>query len=201
VGPLFLLIENIYRPFVIIVAASINALVGGLGGLAQSEIRPLLAFSSIGHIGWLLYSINFSHLLTFVYFLSYLIHLIVLIFLFSKINAFSATDISSTYPASILTKFIIPLILISLGGLPPLLGFIPKLLVINLATGTFIAPLILILGRYINIYYYLNLLWGSYISNFETLSPSTRNMFIPNALTFILLAIPLIILYGLNIHL
>ena len=201
IAPLSLLIENISNNNFIILIASINAIVGGLGGLAQREIRPLLAFSSIGHIGWLVYSINFSHFLTFIYFISYTLHLLVLIFILSKIDTHNLKDPSSTNFSNKLWKFMIPFILISLGGLPPLLGFIPKFIIINLATLSSIVPLILILGSYINIYYYINLIWASYMSNFESSSISINQASITNLFILIIVTIFIMVSYGLNIYL
>lgn len=95
----------------------------------------------------------------------------------------------------------IPFILISLGGLPPLLGFIPKFIIINLATLSSIVPLILILGSYINIYYYLNLMWASYMSNFESSSISINQASITNLFILIIVTIFIMVSYGLNIYL
>jgi len=36
---------------ILAITARINALVGGIIGINQTHLRPLLAYSSIGHIG------------------------------------------------------------------------------------------------------------------------------------------------------
>lgn len=36
---------------ILAITASINALIGGIMGINQTHLRPLLAYSSIGHIG------------------------------------------------------------------------------------------------------------------------------------------------------
>ncbi|MCB4744256.1 MAG: hypothetical protein LGB07_01160 [Sulfurovum sp.] len=33
-----------------------SSLLGGVGGINQTQIRALLAYSSIGHLGWILYA-------------------------------------------------------------------------------------------------------------------------------------------------
>jgi len=53
-APLALLVQylnSLNTKFIILIAA-LSALLGGLGGLNQTQIRSILAFSSIGHIGW-----------------------------------------------------------------------------------------------------------------------------------------------------
>ena len=194
------MIENITNHTILGSLAALNALVGGLGGLAQREVRPLLAFSSIGHIGWLFYAIGFSHLVTFAYFISYFLHLILLMSTLSQTNIFSPKDLVSLTPRSNQIKFTIPLLLLSLGGLPPLLGFIPKFLVINLATSSTILPIILILGSYINIYYYITLIWTSFISNPQDSKLPSPSLTSISLSTLIYTTLLLIIMYGLNIY-
>jgi NADH:ubiquinone oxidoreductase subunit 2 (subunit N) len=65
------------------------------------------------------------------------------------------------------TKNIFFLSLLSLGGLPPLLGFFPKMAVLRIIIETnFFSPLIfLILGSLLSLSYYLNLFFSSYISS------------------------------------
>lgn len=201
IAPLWILSENIYNYNLVAVIAAVNAVVGGVGGLIQTEIRPLLAFSSIGHIGWLLFSIPLSNLIILLYFISYSIHLIILIYLFywSKIN--TPKDLSSSNSLSLKTKLILAVTLLSLGGLPPLLGFIPKFLILLISAPLFIAPLFLILGRYINIYYYISIIWIRFITNPQPIksinSSKLALTWIPLITSFLLLTL----ICGLNIHL
>jgi NADH-ubiquinone oxidoreductase chain 2 len=60
--------------------------------------------------------------------------------------------------------------LLSLSGIPPLTGFIPKWLTIySISLDTPITLILLILGAIINIYFYINILFNSLLSiNFHT---------------------------------
>ena len=201
IAPLWILRENIYSYNLITPLATLNAIVGGIGGLIQTEIRPLLAFSSIGHIGWLLFSIPLSNFIISLYFISYSIHLIILIYLFfwSKIN--TPKDLSSSTTLSLKIKLILAITLLSLGGLPPLLGFIPKFLILLISAPIFIPPLFLMLGRYINIYYYMSIIWISFITNpqpFRSYNSSKLTLIWMPLITSLLL---LTLICGLNIHL
>ena len=201
IAPLWILLENIHLNLIFSILASLNALVGGIGGLTQREIRGLLAFSSIGHIGWLIYSFSFSNFITFIYYLSYIIHLLIITFLFSKYFVNTPKNINQISPTNKLWIRLIPLSLLSIGGLPPLLGFIPKFLIINLATLSSVVPLILIIRSYLNIYYYINIIWSTFMSNPQL---TLKNYFpLKNRLFIILTSfIRLQILFcGLNIHL
>lgn len=156
IAPLTILLSTSSSSLMFITLASINALVGGFGGLNQSQIRPLLAYSSIGHIGWIIGVSIFSPWVRALYFLFYLVHSLILFGYFWVFNITSLKNFSSSSNFSPSTILVISFILLSLGGLPPLAGFIPKWIAISLFTTPFM-PLFLILGSLINIFFYLNI--------------------------------------------
>lgn len=201
IAPLWILRENTYNSYLIAPVAALNAMIGGLGGLIQTEIRPLLAFSSIGHIGWLIFSILLSNFIILLYFISYSLHLIILIYLFfiSKIN--TPKDISSSNSLSSQTKLVIAFSLLSLGGLPPLLGFLPKLIVLLISTSLFIPPLLLIIGRYINIYYYISIIWVTFLTNPQPLKSFYYSKITLYLVTLVISTLFLTLICELNIHL
>lgn len=52
IGPIFVLSVFIYSSsYYVYMVCCVRALVGGLGGINQTQIRVLLAYSSIGHMG------------------------------------------------------------------------------------------------------------------------------------------------------
>ena len=201
VAPLWILSENIYNSDLIAPIAALNAIVGALGGLIQTEIRPLLAFSSIGHIGWLVFRIPLSNFIIFLYFVSYTIHLIILIYLFYTAKINTPKDLSSSNSLSINKKLIIAVTLLSLGGLPPLLGFIPKFFILLIRAPLFIPPLLLILGSYINIYYYISIIWLTFITSPQPIISYNTHKVTVILIIAIVSILPLILICGLNIHL
>ena len=163
--PLFIIIsiininDLIFISFVVI----IRALVGGFGGLNQTYIRSLLAYSRIGHIAWILRCIIFSLRIIWLYYIIYCFITLRIIFIIIIINQFSSISsfIIKNIPFILILTFIV--LLLSLGGLPPLLGFVPKLMVITNLIGVISIGLIfiLILGSLINLYYYLLIVFSS----------------------------------------
>jgi len=91
---------------------SFRLLVGAVGGLRQSRFKPLLAYSSIGHIGWITSTLLLRSSLWIPYLFFYTLTIMVLLL-------WTPTTLRAI------------VILLSLGGLPPLIGFFPKLLVIG----------------------------------------------------------------------
>lgn len=143
----------------IMVAAGINALVGGVMGINQSQLRTIMAYSSIGHIGWILSLVAIlKPAASILYFIIYsaLITPLFLSLNYFNINHLKHLSLPASY--SVISLILITILLISLGGLPPLTGFIPKLITIILLIETIkILGLLLILGSVINLFFYLNI--------------------------------------------
>nr|UZT27128.1 NADH dehydrogenase subunit 2 [Sternaspis buzhinskajae] len=143
-----------------------SAIVGGLGGLNQTQVQPLLAYSSINHTGWILSGASLSSSSTILYFLIYSIILIPMMNSFKNLS-FKFMKLQS--PSSLTSK--LPLhpiaLLLSLAGMPPLLGFIPKLIIISLMmkSSLIILCLLLVSGSLISLFFYLNLLFNMVINN------------------------------------
>ncbi len=174
IAPLCILRENRPTPLLLVTLRAVNAIVGGAGGLIQTEIRPLLAFSSIGHIGWMMYALTLNNFITFIYFLSYFLHLLILVNILDLIKIYTAKELSSSKNNPLSIKIALAFLLLSLGGLPPLLGFLPKLIVLSYSPIITLPPVFLILGSYINIYYYMTIIWRTFIENPQPLTTSFK---------------------------
>lgn len=112
-------------------------IVGAVGGLRQTSLKKLLAYSGINHIGWLMRTLLVSPT-TWVFYLR-LYALSIGFLLIRNLGGLSAY-----------------LILLSLGGLPPLLGFFPKLMVLNIMW--VISPVVvgvIVYSAIISLFYYL----------------------------------------------
>jgi len=167
IGPIFILSRFFFNNTFFLFICAINAVVGGVGGLNQTQIRVLLAYSSIGHIGWILVSIIFSYNVFFIYFVVYsLINLRIILF----INFFSlkGVNISTVIGFSSVYNFFIILMFLSLAGLPPFLGFYPKWIVLYniIENNIYLLSLTIIGGTLINIYYYLAIFFNMFIKSF-----------------------------------
>nr|QGZ10062.1 NADH dehydrogenase subunit 2 [Eisenia tracta] len=143
----------------IMVMSGINALLGGIMGMNQSQLRTIMAYSSIGHIGWMLSLIViFKANASIMYFLIYSVMITPLFMTMNYFNIKSTKqmNISSSYNMILYTMMI--MLMLSLGGLPPLTGFMPKLMTIMfLMYEMKILVLMLIMGSVMNLYFYLNI--------------------------------------------
>nr|ADL57009.1 NADH dehydrogenase subunit 2 [Lithobates magnaocularis] len=106
-----------------------SILIGAWGGISQTQLRKIMAFSSIGHLGWILVILKFDPQLSLLNFALYLIMTSAMFLSLSNILATKVLDISTSWSKTPMLTSTIMLMLLSLAGLPPLTGFAPKLLI------------------------------------------------------------------------
>nr|QYF08440.1 NADH dehydrogenase subunit 2 [Lunella correensis] len=171
VAPMFLLSsllynwveESVWAVSFLVLIAGFSSIVGGVGGLNQTQIRSLLAYSSIGHVGWMVFCGVCGENILKVYFLIYFVIsiCIFLVLWFSELSFFSQTGSLSSEGSKMNQVFLV-IMLLSLGGMPPFLGFVGKWLAIWLAcNGCFpLCVMLLLVGSLISLFYYLSLLFS-----------------------------------------
>nr|YP_009351053.1 NADH dehydrogenase subunit 2 [Anhangatermes macarthuri]AQP28465.1 NADH dehydrogenase subunit 2 [Anhangatermes macarthuri] len=149
----------------------LSTIVGSIGGLNQTSMRKILTYSSINHTGWMLIALTTSENLWMVYFMIYSTLTLTVV---SAIKLSSTSFINQTMltnKETALMKFMMFTSLLSLGGLPPFLGFLPKWIIIQAMITNNMAPLavIVVMTSLITLYYYLKISYSSFmILNTET---------------------------------
>nr|YP_009350962.1 NADH dehydrogenase subunit 2 [Mirocapritermes connectens]AQP28222.1 NADH dehydrogenase subunit 2 [Mirocapritermes connectens] len=142
-----------------------STIVGSIGGLNQTSMRKILTYSSINHTGWMLIALTTSENLWMVYFMIYstLALTVVSAIKLSGVSFINQTMMTNKETA--LTKFMMFTSLLSLGGLPPFLGFLPKWIVIQTMITNNMAPLatIVVVTSLITLYYYLKISYSSFM--------------------------------------
>nr|UYX79152.1 NADH dehydrogenase subunit 2 [Cantharus melanostoma] len=182
-APLFLALcllelNQSYMTVIILCMISMGStLIGGLGGINQTQIRALLAYSSIGHLGWMVFAILHSEWTMKVYLMIYVSISISLFLSLWYSDSGSMKNISNLKNSSSM-QLSIMLLLLSLGGLPPLLGFISKWLVVIAGTNGPWAPavFILILGSLMSLFYYLSLFFSVFLTSLKKYGFSKLNI-------------------------
>nr|BAG28340.1 NADH dehydrogenase subunit 2 [Tsingymantis antitra] len=106
-----------------------SILIGGWGGINQTQLRKIMAFSSIGHLGWMIIILKFNPQLTIFNFILYLLMTTAMFSSLMTIDATKMLDISTSWTKAPTLIPIMMMTLLSLAGLPPLTGFSPKLLI------------------------------------------------------------------------
>nr|YP_010852309.1 NADH dehydrogenase subunit 2 [Desmaulus extinctorium]WGH72841.1 NADH dehydrogenase subunit 2 [Desmaulus extinctorium] len=196
IAPLFLFVfliqsSSFYGLLLIVcVMCSGSTLVGGFGGFNQTQVRGLLAYSSISHLGWILFACIYSEMVMMIYLVIYLFITIILFFslLYSDLNEMKSPKKMLDSWFSI--KVVSMIMLLTLGGLPPFLGFFSKWLVMyaSLLAGSYSVFLVfLISGSLISLCYYLSLFFNLYLSELKKFQVS--KLFFSNSIVSVLLII------------
>nr|BDQ44044.1 NADH dehydrogenase subunit 2 [Amynthas bimaculatus] len=161
--------------------AGLNALLGGIMGMNQSQLRTIMAYSSIGHLGWMMsFMLMNKPLMSMLYFMIYCSLIIPLFMIMNSMNLMTSKQLSKITMISPTTQLLLSVLLISLAGLPPLTGFMPKLLAITMLT-SFNSPLtiILIMGSLMNLFFYLNIIINMMTSTQTMNMNTTKNNKMP----------------------
>nr|YP_009244884.1 NADH dehydrogenase subunit 2 [Amynthas morrisi]AMO26982.1 NADH dehydrogenase subunit 2 [Amynthas morrisi] len=169
--------------YVIALMAGLNALLGGIMGMNQSQLRTIMAYSSIGHLGWMMsFMLLDSPMMSMFYFAFYCSLIIPLFMILNLMNLMTTKQLSKVTMISPSTQLIISILLMSLAGLPPLTGFMPKMLAI-LMLSTYSTPLIMILiiGSLMNLFFYLNIIMNMMMSDQNMNTNSTKWIKVPTS--------------------
>nr|APT66324.1 NADH dehydrogenase subunit 2 [Melanerpes chrysauchen]ATD83217.1 NADH dehydrogenase subunit 2 [Melanerpes chrysauchen] len=153
--------------------AIMSVALGGWMGLNQTQIRKILAFSSISHLGWMVIIIIYAPKLTI---LNFILYTLLTSTIFLSLNSSNTTKLSTLMTSWTKTPPLnatLMLTLLSLAGLPPFTGFLPKWLIIQELTKQEMTPsaLIIALLSLLNLFFYLRLTYFSSI----TLPPNSTN--------------------------
>jgi NADH-quinone oxidoreductase subunit N len=156
------------------VVSVLSMFIGNFGAIMQSNIKRLLAFSSVAHVGYLLIAIIAKNSLSssslMFYMLTYAFMVFgtfgIVILLGRKgeenLELENYSGLAYKHPVIAMTMTIF---LLSLGGLPPLAGFVAKFFIFSAALkeGYIILVIIAVLNSAISFYYYLKVIVFMYM--------------------------------------
>nr|AAT78212.1 NADH dehydrogenase subunit 2 [Anolis sagrei]AAT78215.1 NADH dehydrogenase subunit 2 [Anolis sagrei] len=148
-----------------------STIVAGWAGLNQTQTRKIMAYSSVAHLGWM---ITISSIMTNLMVMNLMIYLIMTSALFQALifsKSKTIQDTTMTWALSPVVTTMTMVLLLSLGGLPPLTGFMPKWLILEeLITQNLIpTATVMALSALLSLFFYLRLTYTTAL----TLSPNT----------------------------
>nr|WRM53711.1 NADH dehydrogenase subunit 2 [Leptatherina wallacei] len=170
-APFALILQiNPSHPALLITLGLLSTLIGGWGGLNQTQLRKILAYSSIAHLGWMILILQFLPSLTLLALLLYLIMTLSTFLIFKLNKTTTVNALASSWPKAPVLMSLTPLVLLSLGGLPPLTGFMPKWLILQELTkqGLGFTAALAALSALLSLYFYLRLSYAMTL----TMSPN-----------------------------
>nr|ARH11477.1 NADH dehydrogenase subunit 2 [Junonia grisea]ARH11516.1 NADH dehydrogenase subunit 2 [Junonia orithya madagascariensis] len=178
ISPMILLSYYMNLKFLFLIMI-FNVLIGTISSFNQTSLRKLMAFSSINNLGWMLSALSISENLWMLYFLLYSLFISIMCFLFYIINIFYINQLFNLN-LNFSIKFSILINFLSLGGLPPFLGFFPKWMIINylLYNNLFIISFIFTMSSLIMLFIYIRIIYSSFM--FYSIKLKWYKIFIKN---------------------
>nr|AAT37214.1 NADH dehydrogenase subunit 2 [Desmognathus ocoee] len=150
----------------------LSLLIGGWGGLNQPQLRKMMAYSSIAHLGWMMIVMPYSQNLTMLNLMIYLLLTTSMFLIMMKLLSTNINKMASSWMKNLSLTSTMIIILMSLGGLPPLSGFMPKWLILEeiIKQNTPLASMAA-MSALLSLFFYLRL---SYMTSLTT-PPSMMN--------------------------
>nr|YP_008963541.1 NADH dehydrogenase subunit 2 [Lycaena phlaeas]AFV13302.1 NADH dehydrogenase subunit 2 [Lycaena phlaeas] len=165
ISPMILLSYYFNNKFLMAIMM-INVIIGGLGkmGFNQLSLRKLMAFSSINNLGWLLMALLISENLWLMYMCMYSFMILIMCIMFYMLNIFYLNQLYN-FNMNFVIKLSIMINFMSLGGLPPFIGFFPKWIIINflLNFNFFLICFIFIMMSLIMLFIYIRIIYSSFL--------------------------------------
>nr|YP_004733447.1 NADH dehydrogenase subunit 2 [Auchenoglanis occidentalis]BAK42304.1 NADH dehydrogenase subunit 2 [Auchenoglanis occidentalis] len=178
-APFALLIQMAQNthPQLLTTLSLLSVLVGGWAGLNQTQLRKILAYSSIAHLGWMVIIIQFKPQLTILTLIIYIMMTTAAFLTFKLLATTKINTLATNWSKTPILTTTAALSLLSLGGLPPLTGFMPKWLILQELTiqNLPLTATIMALSALLSLYFYLRLCYAMAL----TISPNTNNSTTP----------------------
>nr|YP_010296466.1 NADH dehydrogenase subunit B [Rhododendron calophytum]UMB51793.1 NADH dehydrogenase subunit B [Rhododendron calophytum] len=168
------------------ILAILSMILGNLIAITQTSMKRMLAYSSIGQIGYVIIGIivgdlNDGYASMIIYMLFYIsmnLGTFACIVLFGlRTGTDNIRDYAGLYTKDPFLTLSLALCLLSLGGLPPLAGFFGKLYLFwcGWQAGLYFLVLIGLLTSVLSIYYYLKIIKLLMIGRNQEITPYVRN--------------------------
>lgn len=162
----------------IMVIAVLSILVGNIIAIAQTNIKRMLGYSTIGHVGFILLAVFCGTAEGYAAALFYTLTYVVaaagafgMVILLSRrgYEAENLTDFKGLNARSPWFALVMMFLMLSLAGIPPFIGFFGKLNAISavLDVGYVELAVLMVMASVIGAYYYLRVIWYMYFEEAE----------------------------------
>nr|AUW38588.1 NADH dehydrogenase subunit 2 [Irochrotus sibiricus] len=185
IAPLTMINNLNYNNKIIYIAIILSVIMGTVGGLNQMSMRKIMSYSSINHMGWML-SLSKMKNNWIIYLMIYSIMIIMMCWMFEQYNMIHINQVNSMN-MTMSEKMNYFISMLSLGGLPPFLGFMPKWITINslINNNSLIILVIMMMFSLLSLYYYMRMM----TSMMMNMAANNKWMFIKSSNIIIIMMI------------
>nr|YP_010463253.1 NADH dehydrogenase subunit 2 [Ischnodemus noctulus]UUJ37777.1 NADH dehydrogenase subunit 2 [Ischnodemus noctulus] len=135
----------------------LSSLVGAMGGMNYTSMMKIMAFSSINNMSWIMLMMIYQTSWVS-YFMIYSLIMMMSVMFFNKFNVYYLNQNMSS--SSITEKLTLSSIMLSLGGLPPFLGFMPKWIAIQsiISSESALILIFMVIMSLLTLFYYIRMM-------------------------------------------
>nr|ANT45812.1 NADH dehydrogenase subunit 2 [Apolygus lucorum] len=195
IAPMYILSIIMDNNSIMMMMIVMSTILGAILGLNHTSTRKIMAYSSINHMGWLVACALTFKKLWIMYMIMYSIMVIMICYTLNKynilfINQFNIESLTMVEKMSLL------IMMMSMGGLPPFLGFMPKWMTIEymISSNEIMLMLIMVMSSLITLSYYMRMISSisMLMSNSQKWIFMNKTSKIPSTITlFINMMLPL----------
>nr|YP_010032723.1 NADH dehydrogenase subunit 2 [Dermestes ater]QOW08044.1 NADH dehydrogenase subunit 2 [Dermestes ater] len=197
IAPMVILINSMKTTFLVSIVIIFSMVVSGVMGINQTSIRKILAYSSINHVGWMISSFLVWQSIWLIYISIYTLISFNMIMILKTLNIFHINQLINSLNSNKPLKMIFIMNFLSLGGIPPFIGFLPKWLTINfmISQKMVFMSMIMIVFTLLTIFFYMRVTFTTMViftqekSKKLNINYKINNIMILNILTLSSLAI------------
>nr|YP_009034454.1 NADH dehydrogenase subunit 2 [Neosynchiropus moyeri]BAO84785.1 NADH dehydrogenase subunit 2 [Neosynchiropus moyeri] len=163
IAPMTLLLQasKFELPLMVILGVT-SVVVGGLGGLNQLQTRKIMAYSSIAHLGWMTVALPFAPHLTLMALAFYIITTYCLFYILLLTGGKTINSLAISWTKNNAVLMATPILLFSMGGLPPTMGFVPKWFILRELTNHSMlsVALVIAMASLLSLFFYMRLAYA-----------------------------------------
>nr|QDI93778.1 NADH dehydrogenase subunit 2 [Tuxedo cruralis] len=193
-APMYIVSMTINMNKVTITVICISAIMGAIGGINQTSTRKIMAYSSMNHMSWMFSCAAMFKKSWIMYMTMYIMLMMIISTMMYTYNIMFINQMN-TLANKNMEKMNVIFLMLSVGGLPPFLGFLPKWITIQymISSKEFLMMVVMMMTALITLVYYLrvsftmNLImshsqkWMNHTSTSKSLPTfmMTMNLFLP----------------------
>nr|YP_009466940.1 NADH dehydrogenase subunit 2 [Noctilio leporinus]AAS91442.1 NADH dehydrogenase subunit 2 [Noctilio leporinus]AOS49734.1 NADH dehydrogenase subunit 2 [Noctilio leporinus] len=168
---LYMISPNINLDLLLMISL-LAVFIGGWGGLNQTQLRKIMAYSSIAHMGWMTSIILFNPTMTILNLIIYIMLTSTTFMIFINNTTTTTLSLSHMWNKTPLMTIMMLTIMLSLGGLPPLTGFMPKWMIIQELTknNNILVPTLMAMASLLSLFFYVRLSYTTALTLFPTVN-------------------------------
>nr|QDI93336.1 NADH dehydrogenase subunit 2 [Quercophylus gonoporospinus] len=158
IAPMYImsLVTSMNKTLILVIC--ISTITGAIGGVNQTSTRKIMAYSSINHMGWLVSCTSTFKKSWMIYLLIYSMMMLMTSMMMYEYNITFINQMNIFFKKNT-DKMMIIFLMLSIGGLPPFLGFIPKWIAIQymMSSNEFTMMMVMVMSSLITLLYYLRM--------------------------------------------